>query len=90
MACIYDMYGDIIADGLTGCARSNEALRVARRLVAERGTPVLVYDEDDGDDEYDHYGVVEVDGWFRPLDDDEAVHLGLEIPSALRSPYENA
>jgi hypothetical protein len=49
MATIYDTQDNaVITDGLQGCAVSDEAIDAARRIAAERGTDVLLVD-DDGD-----------------------------------------
>lgn len=47
MATIYDAStGDTITEGLQGCERSDEAIRMAQRIAKSRGADVLLEDDD--------------------------------------------
>lgn len=78
MAAIIDYENsEIISAGLQGQATSDEALHVARGQASLRGESVILYDEDNGSTEYDHYLIVAPDGTCRALSDAEAVNLGI-------------
>lgn len=47
MAAIYDVTdGSTLTEGLEGCSRSDQALRIARRMAADRGEAVHLSDDD--------------------------------------------
>ncbi|CAM6053504.1 unnamed protein product [Sphagnum tenellum] len=71
MATIYDETGRHITEGLQGCSKCDEAILRARAIAAQNNRPVILYDEDEGETERDRYGVIEVDGFYRSLTDDE-------------------